>query len=266
MFGCDRVFYYPDRKVRGSPADQGVTYEDVFFSSADGVRLHGWFMPATGIPRGTVLHLHGNAANITAHYEFVHWLPAAGYSVLTFDYRGFGESGGTISRQGTVLDAAAALDYLRSRRDVDAGRIILFGQSIGGAVATILAVQRKEHIAALALDSTFSSYKGIVKYHVTHQPVFLVLAWWLPLVIADGLDPVDHIASVSPAPVLVIHGKRDRIAPWEMGRSLYEAAKKPKDIWLIEDTNHMEVWFERPVEARARLVGFFEKALAAKNE
>jgi hypothetical protein len=265
MFGCDRVFYYPDRKVRGSPADDRLAYEDVFFASDDGTRLHGWFMPAQRAARGTVLHMHGNAANITGHYEFVSWLPAAGFNVFTFDYRGYGRSGGHVTREGTVRDACAALDYLRARRDVQSEPILLFGQSIGGAVATVVAARRKDQIAALALDSTFASYKGIVRYHVTHQPVFLVLAWWLPMLIADGLDPQDHIASVSPVPVMIIHGKQDRIAPWVMGQNLFDAAKEPKEVWLIEDTNHMEVWFEKPREARARLTEFFDRAIAARG-
>ncbi len=265
MFGCDRVFYYPDRRIRGNPADQHVAFEDVYFH-ADGVRLHGWFMPARGDARGTVLHVHGNAANITAHYEFVHWLPAAGYNVLTFDYRGYGNSGGHITRQGALADASAALDYLRARLDVDARRIVVFGQSIGGAVATVLAAERKTQIAALAIDSTFTAYREIAKYHVTHQAAFLILAWWLPLAIPDGLDPISYIAEVSPVPLLVMHGKLDRIAPWTMGQRLYDAAKDSKEIWLTEDTNHMEVWFERPEEARARLIAFFERSLTSTGK
>ncbi|HUN82536.1 MAG TPA: alpha/beta hydrolase, partial [Phycisphaerae bacterium] len=97
MLGCDRVFYYPDRRVHGDPAEHGLKYEDVYFAAPDGVRLHGWFFPATKPATGTVLHIHGNAANVSAHYEFIRWLPAAGYNVLTFDYRGYGQSGGHVT-------------------------------------------------------------------------------------------------------------------------------------------------------------------------
>lgn len=128
MFGCERVFYYPDQRDRGSPSDDGLAFEDVHFTTSDGLRLHGWFLPAQPgkipSPRGTVLHLHGNAANITGHFPFVSWMPAAGFNVLTIDYRGYGRSEGTVSREGTIRDARAALDYLRGRADVDAKRII----------------------------------------------------------------------------------------------------------------------------------------------
>jgi len=264
MPGCDRVFYYPDRIARGTPADNGLSFEDVWFSSDDGVRLHGWFLPAAGgSARGTVLHLHGNAGNITGHYEFIRWLPAAGFNVLTFDYRGYGRSSGRVTREGTVRDALAALDYLRGRADIDAGRICLFGQSVGGAVAAVVTARRKAEVRCVVIDSAFTSYRRIVRHHVRSQPLLLVLGWWFPRTIHDGLDAIDAVAEIAPVPVLFMHGEQDRIVPAVMSRELYQAAREPRQLWLIEGMDHTEVWWARPREAQQRVGGFLTRALGA---
>lgn len=259
----DRVFYYPDAKRRGTPADHSLAYEDVWFRAADGVRLHGWFLPSAtaGPARGTVLHLHGNAGNITGHYEFVHWLPSAGYHVLTFDYRGYGRSEGRTTRAGTVRDASAALDYLRSRADVDNARIVLFGQSIGGAVCVVTAAARREHVRAVAVDSAFSGYRAISRHHVLGNPLLAVLAWWVPFCIPRSEEPIDAVGRIAPVPLLFLHGTSDRIVPWRMSQELYDAAAAPKELWLIEGMDHTEVWEAEAESARRRLLGFYEGAL-----
>ena len=120
LAGCiERMFFYPDSATYTTPAQLGVRAEDVQIVTADGSRLHGWFLPAVGNAKGTVLHLHGNAANVSNHLPLVSWLPARGYNVLMVDYRGFGRSQGKPSLDGIVDDAAAALAYLRTRPDVD---------------------------------------------------------------------------------------------------------------------------------------------------
>jgi alpha-beta hydrolase superfamily lysophospholipase len=256
MWGCNSVFYYPDRKIRGTPDEHGLKFEDVHFTTADGVRLHGWFLPAEAAAKGVVLHVHGNAANITGHYEFVRWLPAASYHVLTFDYRGYGRSEGHVSREGTVEDGLAALDYLRSRPECRDLPLTVFGQSIGGSISTIVVARRKEHVAALVLDSSFTRYRDIVRYHVNRQPALFVIGWWFPWMIPEGLDCLDHIRGVAPVPVLNMHGKQDRIVPWKMATELHEAAGEPKQLWLTDDTDHMQVWDVHTEEAQQRFLEF----------
>ena len=259
----DRLFYRPDRRDRGSPADHSLRYEDVFFPAADGSRLHGWFLPAEadGAARGTVLHLHGNAANITGHYEFVRWLPAAGYDVLTFDYRGYGRSEGRASRRGMVEDGAAALDYLRGREDVDASRVMVYGQSIGAAVAVVMAAERRDQIQGLVAEGGFSDYRKIARHHVMRNPLLTVLAWWVPLVIPRGADPIDSVGAISPVPVLFVHGTADGVVPWRMSQAMYDRAGAPKELWLIDEMGHYEVWEAQPEAAQTRLLAFFELAL-----
>lgn len=261
MIGCDSFFYYPDQKVRGHPGDDGLACEDVFFGAPGGPRLHGWFLPARGgEPRGTVLHLHGNAANVTGHYEFIRWLPAAGYHVLTFDYRGYGRSQGRVSRRGTLEDAAAALDYLQGRGDVDSRRVIVFGQSIGGVVAVVLAGGRRDRIRAVVVDSAFTRYRDIARYHVHQSVTLFALAWWFPRCVRIGFDAIDHVSRIAPTPVLFMHGRADRIAPAFMSRQLYEAAGDPKELWLIDEMDHTEIWWQRPEAAQSRFLSFVEQA------
>ena len=121
-----QMFYYPDNKVYGTPAEHGLKFEEVTFHSKDGTKLSGWFVPAKGDPKGTVIHFHGNAQNMTAHFDFVSWLPSEGFNLFVFDYRGYGKSAGKPNRKGVYEDSLAAVDYVRSRQGVDKNRILIF--------------------------------------------------------------------------------------------------------------------------------------------
>ncbi len=260
LTGCQDVFYYPDQKERGTPANARLTFEDVYFSAKDGSKLHGWFMPAAsgGPARGTVLHVHGNAGNVSCHYQAVSWLPKAGYNVLTFDYRGFGRSEGNVTREGTIQDACAALDYLRGRKDVDVKRVFVIGQSIGAAVAIVLTAERGDQIRGLVADSGFSSYRDIARYHIVRNPALLIAGWWYPFTIGHAYDPGDYVGRIRDVPILFIHGKADRVVPWQMSQALYDKAVAPKELWLIDGIDHYEVWETRADEAQARVLKFFE--------
>ncbi len=270
MWGCDRVFYYPDARVRGTPLDHGLVYQDVTFKTADGVTLHGWFLPAEvrpgEEPLGTVIQFHGNAANLTGHYEFGRWLPGSGYNFFVFDYRGYGRSGGSISRAGSILDGDAALDYVRSRPDVDADRVFIIGQSLGGAVGIVTTARRKGQVRGLVVEGTFSRYKDVARYHVTSQPLALLLAWWYPLMLNGEYDPIDSVGDVAPTPLLVIHGGADRVVPARMGRELFEKANEPKSLWIVDEMDHYQIWYDDEARAKARVLAFLEKSLSGAAE
>ena len=260
MLGCDRLFYYPDRVDRGRPSDEGLRYEDVHFTSADGTRLHGWLMPAApeGPAKGSVLHVHGNAGNVSGHYRAVSWLPPAGYHVLAFDYRGYGRSEGGVSRAGTISDTIAALEYLRLRPETGGAPIYVIGQSIGGAIAIVLCAERRADVAGLVVDSAFTRYRDVAWHHVLRNPALLAVGWWYPLALGHAFDPIDHVGRVSPVPVLFMHGTNDRVVPHAMSEKLFAAAGPPKELWLIEGMDHYEVWSVREEEARRRVLEFFE--------
>jgi uncharacterized protein len=263
IVGFDGLFYFPDRVEYQTPEAVGLTYEKATFPTADGVKLSGWFFPAEGPPRGTVIQYHGNAGNITAHFQLVEWLIWKGYNVFVFDYRGYGKSEGKVTRAGTISDGHAALDYVLSRPDVDRARIFALGQSLGGAVATVVAAQRPE-IRALALDSTFSGYRRIGSRHLQRTLRFKGLADLIARAGVSGdYDPIDYIARVAPRPLLVIASREDKICFAELGRELYDAAGEPKQFILVDRSEHLSTVFENVDGVQEKIVALFERAASA---
>ena len=257
---CTGALFYPERGLRGTPDRVGIAYRDITFSTADGVGLHGWFLPAetTDDPSGacTVLFLHGNAQNISTHFAAVKWLPAEGYNVFLFDYRGYGRSAGAPSLPGLHLDAVAALDTVFEMDDVDPGRIVVFGQSLGGAVAiTALAQSQYRHrVRALITEGAFSSYRGITREKLAGFWLTWPLQAPLSLTMNDDYKPLEAIATISPVPVLTIHGTADLVVPPHHGEALYAAAGAPREIWLLPDVAHIES--TRDERHRRRLTGY----------
>src|SRR5690606_8930163 len=162
--------------------------EELTFASGDGTRLHAWLVRARGKPKGTVIYFHGNAQNLTSHYSFVDWLPAEGYQVFAFDYRGYGKSQGSVSRQGLHEDSLAALDYVSKRADVDANRLLVFAQSLGGACATAALGEGGPPVRGLALDSTFAHYISMGNEVLGGSFLTYPLAW---LLLSNSHSPAD---------------------------------------------------------------------------
>lgn len=264
--GCaNGLFYYPTAQVYSMPDSQGLRYEDVAFSSRDGTRLHGWFLPATTQPaRGTIIHFHGNAQNLTAHYRFSSWLAKEGFNVFVFDYRGYGASAGAPDRQGVFEDGVAAIDYVRGRPDVDSRKLIIFGQSLGGAVA--LAVAGETHpagVRAVVIESAFASYPrmaGDVGRRFPPWGFFGLgrpIAWCL---VSGGHNPEDAVGAISPVPLLLVHGDADRVVPYHHGKELAAKANSPVEFWTIPGGDHTEL--VRHPDFRRRLVEFLDRSLA----
>lgn len=269
LAGCaNPLFYQPDRKLYQTPARAGLVYGDVRFRSADGTRLAGWFIHTTNeTPRGTVIHCHGNAQNMTAHFSFVDWLPRHGFNVFTFDYRGYGLSEGKPDRDGVLMDTLAAIEHVSHRPDVDPRRIVLLGQSLGGANA-IAAIGENSNAAsvvrAVVSDSSFYSYRSLVRDKIGQVPVVSLLKWPLSyLVVSEAHSPGDAIKRFPPGlPILLLQGKSDRVVPWQHGQRLYEAAHEPRQLILLEDLDHTEAFFKSPA-SRKIVVDFFQRAINA---
>ncbi|MBL9077986.1 MAG: alpha/beta fold hydrolase [Planctomycetes bacterium] len=253
--GCNGLFYHPDAR-RYRPLPPGA--EEVWFASGDGTRLHGWFLPAQGEPKGTVLHVHGNAQNLTSHLGFVDWLPARGFAVFAFDYRGYGASAGSPSRQGVFEDACAALDHVLARPDVDPKRVVVFGQSLGGAIATAALGERGTHgVRGVAVDSTFGSYVAMGNAALGGGALTWPLAW---LLLSDAHAPEDSVAAIAPVPMLFLHSTHDPVVPLAEGRRLFEAAREPKEFVELPAPGHTVAVDTQ--QGRERLVGFFERCVA----
>jgi len=250
---AEGMFFHPDQRPYTTPAGQGVVGVDVEFDGPQGTKLHGWWLPAQGTaPLGTVLHLHGNAANISNHLPMVSWLPAAGFSVLTFDYRGYGRSAGKPSLDGVVDDARAALAYLRQRGDVDAKRLAVIGQSLGGATAMRAVAEDDAGIRLLVIDSAFSSYRGVALEAANDAGP---PAWLAKLLIADlpdaARDPLAAAARLKTA-ALVIHGDRDSVIGQHHGKALLEAVTGPKQWIGITGGAHIDAFMRPEIREQVR--------------
>jgi fermentation-respiration switch protein FrsA (DUF1100 family) len=214
---ADRLVFFPSRALDGgTPAVFGLAYEDVALTTADGVRLHAWWVPAPAARR-SVLFLHGNAGNISHRLDKLAILVGLDASVLLLDYRGYGRSEGTPDEAGTYRDADAAYAWLRAR--VPPETIVAYGESLGGPIATDLA--SRQPLAGLVLESAPSSILGVAQYHYPLLPV----SWFLSV----RYDALARMPDVR-APVLILHSPRDEIVPFAMAEQLYAAAPGRKRL------------------------------------
>jgi hypothetical protein len=199
-----------------TPLGVGQTYDPVVFPAADGTALAGWLIPVAG-SRGTILFCHGNAGNISHRTDYVRIFTRMRLSLLLFDYRGYGQSSGSPDERGTYDDAAGAWRFLVEQRHIRPDEIILFGESLGGAIAAWLSTERQP--AALITQSCFTSLPDLG----SRIYPFLPVRWLLRHV----YDARGYIARAR-CPVLVIHSPEDEIVPYDQGRALFEAAAEPK--------------------------------------
>ena len=243
--GQRRMIYFPFGDV-GTPAAAGLPRaESVAFTTADGLTLHGWFVPAAQpATRQTVIVFNGNAGHRAMRAPLADALARRGIASLLFDYRGFGGNPGSPSEEGLALDARAARAYVAGRPDVDSTRLVYFGESLGTGVAVRLATEhppaalilraRDEGLplpaaSSLILRSPFTSMIDVGRYHYPFLPV----RWML----RDRFDSLDRIGRVG-CPLLVIAGDRDSIIPPALSQRLYDAAPPPKRVVMIPDADH----------------------------
>ncbi len=260
LTGCNSLFYHPMVGTLTTPTALGLDFEDFFAESAPGVRLHFWRIAARkGGPRaGTVLHFHGNAENMTSHFLYVAWLAEAGYDVVAFDYRGYGASSGEPDREGLVEDARAALRVAAAK----GGDLFVVAQSLGGAVAVPAIVKEApKSLRAVALDSTFSSYRSVARAKLAEHWFSWPLQWPLSFLVSDDRSPLADAPKFS-WPVVVLHAPNDPVVPYAEARRLFAALGSPgKELWDVPGRGHTFAFSdaEEAQPFRERLVRFFKK-------
>ncbi len=261
--GCNGVFFQPNDEFYYHPDQFGLSHRELRFQSADGTRLHGWFLPAVGPGKATIVFFHGNAANITNHLYAVRWLPPAGYAVLLFDYRGDGQSQGHPGREGAIADGAAAIGLARRMSGGDSLPLIVYGQSLGGALAVnALAMAGTEGVRALILESTFASYQEAAR--LVMDGLWITWPFQYPfayLFFNDDHSPLDAMQAIAGVPTLVVHREGDRTVPFAAGLALYEALPNPdKTLWAVPGEGHI-VTFAHEGEWREKLAAWIEQRL-----
>ena len=223
------LLYFPSRAIAETPDRAGLSYRDLELETDDGERLHGWWVGAGADPLGHLLLCHGNAGNVGDRVLHAAVLTAAGFDVLLFDYRGYGRSTGRPGEEGTYRDARAALRCLLEQPGVDPGRVVYLGESLGGAVALDLALERPP--AGIVLLSAFTGVRELGRLHYPFVPAALV---------PDAYPALRRIRELR-APLLVLHSDRDDIAPLSQGRALFEAAPEPKHMHVFPGLGHNDL-------------------------
>jgi fermentation-respiration switch protein FrsA (DUF1100 family) len=243
-----RLVYFPQvgRAVGVTPLAYGLEFETHEIGTEDGERLHAWWVPVRDA-RGTVLMLHGNAGNIAHHLNYVRMFHRLGYSSLIIDYRGYGQSTGSPSEEGTYRDAEAAWRWLLSR-GIEPKDIVIVGESLGGAVAAWLAARVTPR--AVVLASTFTSAPDLGAQVYPFLPVRLLSRF--------SYDTLGAVRRVQ-APVLVVHSRDDDIVPYSHGRALFAAANEPKQFLEIRGGHNDSALFTREAWV-AELRAFLERA------
>jgi len=213
-----KFLYSPVREIACTPDDLGLDYEQVVFKSDDGLQLSGWYIPAA-ISEFTILFCHGNGGNIYHSLDSINILHELGLNCFIFDYRGYGNSEGKPTEEGTYLDAEAAYKWLTKGKKISPDSIIVFGRSLGGSIAAQLA--SKVNTSALVVEGTFTSYVDIGKKFYPYMPV----RWFARF----SYDTLEYIKNVR-CPVMLIYSRNDEVVPFEFGLELYEAAGEPKEF------------------------------------
>jgi pimeloyl-ACP methyl ester carboxylesterase len=249
FFNQKRMVYFPLREIIDTPAAVGLPYREIFFKAPDGIRLCGW-MVGDEAKNDVVLFCHGNAGNISHRLESFNIFHRMGLKSFIFDYRGYGKSEGSPSEQGTYRDVAAAWQYLIETENIPPQRIILFGRSLGGAVAAHLAAGSNVNARALILESTFTSIPELGAQLYPFLPVRLIARYHYN---------TRALLSRIKLPVLVIHSPEDELIPFSHGKALFEAAKEPKQFLRISGS-HNQGFFDSRKKYIAGFRGFLERS------
>ncbi|TAL63005.1 MAG: alpha/beta hydrolase [Legionella sp.] len=221
------LIYFPDRHHPHLEQFSAQDMQVITLKTKDKISLNSWYKPALS-KHPTILYLHGNAGHIGYRVPLVRQFMDAGLGVFLLEYRGYGGNKGSPSEQGFYEDGRAAMAFLNNQ-GISSKHIILFGESLGSGVATYLATQYP--ICAVVLHSPFSSLTRVAQFHYP----------WIPLTPWDKYDSLSRIQLIK-APILITHGTKDRIVPYEEGLTLYQAANQPKKLLRVKDKDHNDLW------------------------
>ncbi len=233
LSGCSRwidaFVYQPGRSPGTTPGTVGMVYEEVRFPAADGVELHGWWIPGTRATDPVVVLFHGNAGNLSDRVDLLRrFHDRLGVALFAFDYRGYGLSSGRPSDRG-LLDDARGVRALASARGWNERGLVLFGRSLGAAVA--LASAAEDTPAGLVLEAAFTTLEDMARLH------YPLLSWPFRRLLAGRWNNMERIRQVR-CPVLFLHGDRDRVVPIGMGWRLYDACTAPKAFRTLTGAGH----------------------------
>ena len=235
-----KIIFQPTRELITTPVDLRLPFQDIWISVGSEVnspqpqRIHGWWIPAAGKPRGTLLYLHGNGFNISANLGLARRFQQLGLSVLMIDYRGYGRSDGDFPSEAWVYeDARAAWSYLTKDLAIPTEEIVVFGHSLGGAIAIDLMSEQRS-AAGLIVQSSFSSMTNLARTQGWPN------AFPLSLLLNQRFDSIQKVPKLD-LPTLWLHGEDDGLIPADMSRDLFQASVEPKTLKIFPGANHNDV-------------------------
>jgi len=258
LLACNSLLYYPNDRIykKGIPEK----YERVYLHSKSGNTLHSVYMKSERpVPKAVVVHFHGNARNISAHYRAFEWLLAYGYDLISWDYSGYGESTGSPSPEAIYNDSLTVLEYAAALKKEKGCGLIVIGQSIGGAIllGALEGFAQREQIDLVVADCTFSSYKKIADFQVKNAVRIPIP---VGVTISDTYAPINNFAAIRDLPILVSHCREDKVIPFPFGEKLYgELENSEKWFWELSCKHTAGYWKK---ENQERLVKFFDDRLS----
>lgn len=265
---ANQLFFHPDKNVYKRFNPEKYNYEEVYFKSSDNTKLHGFFIRPEKKPEGTIIHFHGNAQNLTSHFGFVEWVPDYNFNLFVFDYRGYGKSEGSPDRKGLYEDCIAAVEFIKQKKDKNSENIFLLGQSLGGAYAlSILEKYDEKTIKAVAADSAFYSFRQITADKIKLIPLLSLFRKPLSYIMATDTKSPEHVlGKINGIPLLVLHGKKDRIVPFSHGAYIFKnAASEKKRFEIIEDGRHTDAFITHGKKYKTIVSEFFINSLKKEN-
>lgn len=237
FFGCNSVFYYPDHNNYVSFKDIPFLAEEHFISSQTNSKIHLWHIFSKKKAKGTIVHFHGNAQNLTAHIGFSIVLPNEGYDLIIFDYQGYGKSEGEPSRENSVFDGLEVLKFAESHKR--SGPLFVLGQSLGGAIAPVsVSLFGQEKIKAFAIESSFSSYRQMAKSKLAAIWITWLFQWPLSFLVTDTYSSEEVLTTLK-MPMFIAHGSADEVVPIEEGEKVFKLSGSVEKRWLeIKNGEH----------------------------
>jgi len=219
-FFQSKLVYFPSKDVDANPKMVALAYESIIFEGNDKTKLHAWYIPKEDADT-TLLFFHGNGGNISHRLDSIKIFNSLGMNVFIFDYRGYGNSEGSANEQNTYDDARSAWDYLLKNKGIKAENIIIFGRSLGGAIAANLGSTLKPK--GIILESTFTTVKEFASEAYPFVPEALI---------HFNYETTKYLKEIN-YPVLVIHSENDNIIPFKYGEALFKNANEPKTFVKI---------------------------------
>lgn len=263
LSSCSSLLYQPTDIFYVDPSHYNVKPKDVVLESSDGTKLAAWYFSShpdhpDHPPKAVLVFFHGNAENMTSHYQSLVWILKYGYDFLIFDYHGYGVSDGKPSPEKTVEDGKAAIRWANrlwkgAPKEVP---LVVFGQSLGGAIGLRAALEMKSEvpIKLVVADSTFVSYEEVGQKLLARHWFTWIFQPIPYLVLSDKYAPRDRVLELSPIPLVVIHGDHDQVVDYELGKEIYEKAREPKEFWPVPGGTHIDGMRRKDPSIRNKLI------------